>query len=201
MYKHTSILALILAVGLLAGASPAQALYIETPLNIHSPTDHADVGDDLDLTIGPNPNNASAEDQWADKQVKVRYSYDKNEGSDGPDAPTSDAGYTEGDITTVTLDGEANGIFTWTIPSTVDDRNIHLFLEDAAGERLAFTNIAIGNATPMMYIMNGPADGDLESAPETEDATSEEAAGLGLLGLIGAVGVAALGFAMLRRRQ
>lgn len=203
MHK-TSIIALIAAFGLLSTAAPADAIYIETPLVLEG-QDHADVGDDIDLTAGPNQNNESAKDDWAGKTVKVRYSYDKNENHQGgADAPTSNEGYTEGDIGTITLDAKAAGTIRWTVPAAVDDRNVHIFLEDDAGERVAFTFVGIGDAEPMMRLASssGPMDGE----PELGDASSsgdieEEAGEASALGLVSVLALGALALVGVARRR
>lgn len=211
IFRNTSILAVIAAAALLATAAPADAVYIETPLVIEAPDDHAEVDDTIEFTIGPNPNNASAQEQWAGKTVNVRYSYDKNEGQDGHhgDEPVSNQGYTEGTILDgLTLDEKARGTFTWTIPSEVDDRNVNIFLEeDGHDERLAFAYLAVGNATPMMHAMSGPSDGEPEIGPEDkeshDDAVSDtnEAAGIAAAGLLGTLALAGVAVALVRRRQ
>lgn len=203
--RNPTILAVIVAAAFLAMAAPTQAIFIETPLSLHTDDGQADVGDDVDFTIGPNQNNESAAAGWAGKRVKVGYSYDKNEGgaAPDPDAPVSDEGYTEGTITEIELDEQARGAFTWRIPAEVDHKNVHVFLEDEAGERLAFSYLTIGDAQPQMHAMSGPGE-DQEAEPPggetSEDDAAAEASGLVGLALLLALGLAALGAIAFRRR-
>lgn len=202
MSTTSNVLIVIVAAGILALATPAQALYIETPLLIHGP-EKADAGDDVELTIGPHPDNATARDDWAGKTVHLRYSYDKNERASGdPDAPVDDSGITTGDIHRgLVLDDKAGATLTWTVPAEFDGHNVDLYLEDDAGERVAFAYIAIGDAPPQMRIMagSGPAgeepelDHDATTGNEDDERATHEANGLGLVGILGLLGLVGLG--------
>lgn len=207
MKRHTPIFAIVIGVALLAAAAPSQAIYIETALKLEPSQHEADVGDDVDFTIRTNPDVEDAKDYWADKTVKLRFSYDKNEGQqqNDPDAPTSNDGFTTRTIAELVLDADARGSFTWTVPAEVDARNVEVFLEGPDGDRLGFDYLLIGDAEPMMRITSAP--GDMEPEPgqefghedDAEDADAEEASALGLIALTLALGAVIAGVAVRRR--
>ncbi len=203
MNARTPLLTMTLAVAILAMISPAQAIYIETPLTLEPDAERADAGDQIDFQIEPNPENRSAKKDWAGKTVQAGYSYDKNEGKSGEDAPTNDEGYIVDDLATITLDDEARGTITWEIPQELDGYNLAIFLEDDDGERLALARLAVGDAPEQMHIMSGPSDGEPEgdekNASEDDDAgAATEAPALPLFGLVVAIGAAAVALGLRR---
>ncbi len=211
--KRTLIAATALLVGLLATATTADALYIRTPLQVHTDNSEADVGDTL-------PFNVTATDEegataWSGKTVTVRWSYDPNEGSENP--PAEDEPYPEPVsgtlLESLALDEKATATFTWTVPAEVDNKNVAIRLEDETGELLAIQHIAIGDAVPMMMIaMTGPggelpeqtnSETDTPANPDgvqnddtptekTDTAKPRSVPSIGVLALVGAIGLLAL---------
>jgi hypothetical protein len=196
----TNILIVIVAAVLLSLVSPAQAIYIETPLNLSPGDSRADAGEQIEFIIQPNPDSDNAKGDWAGKNTKLRYAYDKNEHQehDDPDRATSNDGHVEKSIADVVLDENAKGRFTWTIPAEVDGHNLYLHLVSADGELLAFAYLAVGDAPEQYRIMSGP-DGEPEhriDVDESEESTSSngaaEAAGIAMIGLLAALGLVAV---------
>lgn len=206
MRNQTSIIVVVVAAALLSMMSPAQAIYIETPLQLDIGDGKAEVGDDLELPIMPYPDNASAREDWAGKEVRIGYSYDKNENREtDPDAPASNEGVEEGTIGTVTLDDQAKGTLTWKVPGELDGFNVNLFITSLDGEGLAFAYLAVGDAPELVRIMSGPG-GEPEHRLGTEDVhhdgdseAAQEASGLAFVGLVAGVAAALAGFALRRR--
>lgn len=209
------ILALLIG-GMLAISGPATAIYIVTPLTLTPSTEHAEVGDEIDFTIAPQNDTEAA--AWAGRTVRVEYSWDtaEGEGAGSPEEPTSDETYqTRLLLESLTLDDAARGAFTWTVPDEVADHNVDIRLVDDAGEGVAFTYVAIGDAPPQMRILagSGMAEGGEEPADDTttptpaeqeqnapeNDASGNAVPAAGAIAALGALGIVALALARRKR--
>lgn len=176
-----------LVTALIAGAvlaTPASALYIQTPLILSGP-EHADVGDDVSFEI--RPDNASAEKRFAGKTVRIVYLFDPNESND-PDAPVSSDSLQERLLAELVLDGKASATFRWSVPEEVRDLNVDIAAE-SGDERVAFTYLAIGDAPPQMRILagSGPA-GEVDQENVEREQVSEDAPGLSALAALATIG-------------
>lgn len=163
-------LVLVLA-SLVAAAAPAEALYIMTPLHATADKPHANVGDDIVVTIVPEPENETAARDWAGQTVRVHYGYDTMEGAEGLEEPPAGETHQRILITdALTLDEGARGEFRWTVPAEVDDRNVALQVTAADGTLLAMANIAVGDAPPMLMAATGAPDAGAEEGTPREGA-------------------------------
>lgn len=193
------LLALLVA-GFLLVAGPATALYIVTPLVLEGDTEKADVGDVVHYTIrAQNDTEAAA---WGDKPVRIVAAWMENQ-TENPDGSVSDGDEVILDVTTLSLDTDAGASFDWTVPAAADDKNVNLrILSDDAEEPLAFADLAVGDAEPIMKIAasgpNGeePVETPLEQENEATPPTNETP---GLPLVLGALAIA--GVAVLARRK
>jgi hypothetical protein len=135
--------ALLLAALLLA--VPAQALFIQTPLRLTADKGEAEVGDTVTFTIEPEPENASARDDWKGETVRVVWE---------EVAMGDEPGHTGTVREAVGLDADANATFPWTVPARVDDMNLIVVVTDGK-TRLAQFHLRVGDAEPIMFAMGG----------------------------------------------
>ena len=197
---------LALAAAVLVALAPAaQALYVVTPLRLHSETMQADVGDEVRFDVSPE--NESMQAQWGGQTVVVWYTFDPNESEDPeqPRAETEPSFRRAQILPDLQLDADASGTFTWTVPAEVDDRNVAVRVESADGELLAIRDLAVGDAPAVMRIAAGgpgePVETPMETAPADEDHGPErerDTPGLGVVAALGMLGLAALA---VRRRS
>lgn len=154
----------LLGIALLA-LPAAGALYVYTPLQLHTENHEVDVGDKVDFRVQPDPENETARTTWAGKSVKVVYSWDPNEGNRAPEdeTPRSRAVAVE----SLALGPDAKATFTWTVPEEVRDRNVDVTVESMEGEMLAVIPMVVGNAEPLMRVASGPAGGGQPQPVET----------------------------------
>ena len=223
---HAIAVPLLLVASLMVAGGPATAIYVITPLTMTASANEAQVGDELTFDLAPNPDHEGP--SYAGASVRVQYGWDRMEGqhepSENPNETVSSDDETENthevrDLTTVTLDGESRGSFTWTIPEEVDDRNVFVTILSEKDETLASAHVRVGDAEPMMFALRSGSGAEpaMEGAPEgtppatteggAEDATTttdeardeggNDVPGVGLLAAAAAVGLAALA---LRRR-
>lgn len=190
----------LVAAGFLLVAGPSTALYIVTPLVLESDAGHAEVGDTVHDTVrAQNETEAAA---WAGKTVRVVAVWTENQ-TETPDGGVSDGDERSLDVATLTLGEDAGATFEWVVPQEVDDENVNLrILSDEAEEPLAFADLAVGDAEPIMRIAaSGPNDGPVEPAPEEtggdEPAQDHETPGAP----VALVALAAAGVALLLRRK
>jgi len=197
----------ICAAALLVVSGPASAIYIVTPLTLSVSPAEGEVGDEITLTLGPNPDDENAT-TYAGREVRIRYAWNANEGQE-PDGATSDSEADEviGDAGLVTLDDNTRGSLTWTIPPEADDHNVFFTVLSEDDEPLAHGHVRVGDAEPVMMLMGGD-DAIAESGPgetplaQGDDTAADEsgnavpAAGMALV--LGALGLVAL--AIVRRR-
>lgn len=198
------------AAGLLAVSGPASAIYIVTPLSLSFSDDEVDVGDELTLDIGPNPEDQNAS-KYAGQTVRIRYAWNPQESNESdPDQPASSedgAQEVAGDVGTLTLDGQVRGSLRWTIPQEADDHNVFFQVLGADDEVLANGHVRVGDAPPTMATLagSGPAEGgEMEPVPEqrgeesaAEDADGNAVPGIGVAAI--AVGAGVLALALRRR--
>lgn len=210
--RTIGVFAALAAIGLLAIAAPAQAIYLATPMHLSSDAGQYKVGDEASFTV--TPENETVAQEWAGRTLQVRYGYDKNEGQ-GPSEDGEDTYVSSVLLAELKLDEKASATFKWTIPAEVDDRNVDVTLFFGE-EAVAFNPIAIGDAEPRMYAMSGPGKGAAEQgtppemeSPPADTGSGEEAAGepaaktvpgIGMIALVGTLGAAALGVALARRK-
>lgn len=213
----TPILALA-AAAFLATSGVASAIYVVTPLALSFSSDHAQAGDRLTLTLGPNPEHENGT-TYANAQVVIRYSWDPNEepASEDPDQPVSSEDrqpqeMVEGEVDAITLDAGAKGTTTWTVPAEADDHNVFFqVLDPDTNETLASGHVPVGDAPPVMAILAGsgpaepaPRDGELGGTPPAQeenaddDAAKKDTPGVALVGALAALGLAAV---VLARRR
>ena len=193
MTRHTHAVAMPLlalaAIGFLATAPTAAAIYVVTPLNLDASATQADVGDTLTFRLSSNPEHEGS--SYAGQTVRVQYGYDTaenaepsgdpNETTSSSDETTEETPYVYHDITTLTLDDAANGSFEWIVPAEVDDHNVFVTVLSDTNETLASAHIGIGDADPMMFLMreSGPASPPVEGEDQplqSEDGGSGEPA-------------------------
>lgn len=164
-------------------APSASAVYIVTPLQLTLGTDHANVGDEVEIVIGPSPDWDGA--SYAGRTLVVRYYYDPDEGAEN----RTEGGSTPSDqreIGRVTLDESSKGSIQWIVPAELDDHNAFLSVanETDSEDGLAFTHLPVGDAVPLMFaLMSGekgqagepePA-GPVEGAPTDTQADEADA--------------------------
>lgn len=193
------LLALLVA-GFLLVAGPATAIYIVTPLILEGDTEKADVGDVVHYTVrAQNDTEAAA---WGGKTVQVIAVWTENQ-TENPDGSVSDGDETRIDVATLALDGDAAASFDWTVPEAADDKNVNLrIVSDEAEEPLAFADLAVGDAEPIMKIAaSGPSGEEPVETPleQEDDAAPPTNDTPGLPLVLGALAVA--GAAVLARRK
>lgn len=179
---------IVVAIAALALLPGAQAIYIQTPLQLSSDAPQTNVGVTVNFTIGPDTDDAQA---WAGKSVRVEYAF-PGEGED----------YIVRPITDLTLDADVKGAFSWTIPSEVDNKNVDVRVMSGE-DLLAVTNVGVGESAPIMYATGGgPADSgqpltNEEGQETTNDEPARNAPGIALVG--GLLAVAFVALAMRRK--
>lgn len=187
------------AIALVAVAGPASALYLATPLLLETESPQVNVGDTVDFTIRPSPENETAVDDWAGKTVRVTLSWDEAEGRPAEEPTSSEEDTTRTrTIENVTLAADATGAFSWTVPAEVDDKNVFIQLVGGDEETLAVIDLAVGDAEPINKIAaSGPGE-PVETPMETgeeqsaEDADDRDVPAAPLVALLVAVGAIAL---------
>lgn len=175
------------AIGFLAMAPTASAIYIVTPLVLDASTTEADVGDTLRFDLSPNAEHEGP--SYAGQTVRVQYGYDTAENEEPSSDPnetassddeTSETPYVYRDITTLTLDDASTGSFEWVVPAEVDDHNVFVTVLSDTNETLATSHIGVGDADPMMFLMresgpaSPPAEGE-EQPLQSDDGSGEPA--------------------------
>lgn len=139
---------------LLAAAPQAAAMVVETPLVLEADNLQPRVGDVV--TIDVTPKNDSVRATYATGTYTAAYNYDTEEEGATRIVP----------IGNVTLDGDAKGTFTWTVPADVKDKNVFVTLTDG-DETLGTLHLAVENAPPIMFATGGA--GEPEPTPLPED--------------------------------
>lgn len=162
-------------------ASPASAIFIETPLRLAADQNEVESGDTIRFHVEPATNESR--EQFADKPVIVRWSpYDENGTAQDPRLLRDD----------LILDADARLAFEWLVPAEADDRNVFITIERSE-EVLAQTMIVVGDAEPLLMAMSGEAP---DPRPmERNNAVGDETAkapGAGILLALGAVAVVVL---------
>lgn len=229
MTRKTLAVAALLAGCLLVAATPAQAIYLITPLNIDPSSAEADVGDGITFTLTPNDEYEGA--SYAGQTVTIRYSFDPEEGQrdsatypedpDGtvssddepraPDEEWEDTTITR-DVGPVSLDAESRATFSWTVPEEVDDRNVFVTVVAEDDTTLARAHVRVGDAEPMHFLASESSPRDLkdDGALSNDDAqaddfpqeTGEGRSSIPAPGLVAAlVATAAIALALRRSRS
>lgn len=158
-------------------APSASAIYIMTPLQLTLDSDHANVGDEVEIAIGPTPDWDGA--SYAGRTLVVRYYYDPDEGAEGQTAPEGGSTRTDfREIGRVTLDENSKGSIRWIVPAELDDHNAFLSVanETDSEDGLAFTHLPVGDAMPLMLsFMSGEKGqaGEPEPAAPVDGAPSD----------------------------
>lgn len=157
----------------------ASAVLVEMPLNVTPDRDHAEVGDEVEFTA--TLANSSWREDLAGRTFRVEATYDGGEDGATP-APIA--------VGNVTLDADASGTFRWTIPASVDDKNVFVTIlrgEDGLGS----AHVPVGDAPPIMFATGG---GPADSGPsETTDNDPSPETGRGIPGPAAALVLVVLG--------
>ena len=161
----------------------AAAVLVEMPLAVEADKPAAKVGDVV--TFDVSLLNESWKERLAGRTLRVEFTHD---GSTQTDESAV------GVVGDVTLDADAVGTFTWTVPESVDDKNVFVTIMDGE-EGVGSAHVAVGDAPPIMFATGGaPPDGgaiDESGGEPVDDATNERevpagGAAFALLGVLAA---------------
>ncbi|MCA1813316.1 MAG: hypothetical protein LC624_05120 [Halobacteriales archaeon] len=155
-------LALLSLAALALVASPAQAMLIQTPLQMHADQANPAVGDSVQFTI--DASNDSVAKAYAERTVRITWSGEGDEAHPEADGVVAAA---------VKLDTKAHAVVPWRVPGEAADRNLFVNAMDG-NESLAVMHLRVGDAPPIAYAMgrtNGGAEEPMDNGTSTTNGT------------------------------